>query len=99
MELKAQRKDEREEEEEVTEEPKRFMTQEMARGFSLFKEALLVFEALDPNVERYMKVVATVENEIQCYHVNYDEKKRGITQTSLDNVFNRVDRIESSKEP
>ncbi|TEA27056.1 hypothetical protein DBR06_SOUSAS34510007, partial [Sousa chinensis] len=42
MELEAQRKDEeRQEEEEVTEEPKRFMTQEMARGFSLFEEALL----------------------------------------------------------
>ena len=46
MELEAQRKDrERQEEEEVTEELKRFMTQEMARDFSLFEEALLVFEA------------------------------------------------------
>ena len=46
MELETQRKDkERQEEEEVTEEPKRFTTQEMARGFSLFEEALLVFEA------------------------------------------------------
>ena len=43
MELEAQRKDkERQEEEKVTEELKRFMTQEMARGFSLFEEALLV---------------------------------------------------------
>ena len=50
-ELEAQRKDEeRQEEEEVTEEPKRFMTQETARGFSLFEEALLVFEAQDLNV-------------------------------------------------
>ena len=39
----ALRKDEeRQEEEEVTEEPKGFTTQEMARGFSLFEEALLV---------------------------------------------------------
>ena len=46
MELEAQRKDEeRQEEEEVTEEPKRFTTQEMARGFSLFEEAMLVFVA------------------------------------------------------
>ena len=45
MELEAQRKDteKQEEEEEVTEEPKRFTTQEMARGFSLFEEALLTF--------------------------------------------------------
>ena len=43
QELEAQRKDEeRQEEEEVTKEPKRFTMQEMARGFSLFEEALLV---------------------------------------------------------
>ena len=55
-ELEAQRKDkERWEEEEVTEEPKRFTTREMARGFSLSEEALLVFEAQDPNIEWYTK--------------------------------------------
>ena len=36
---------EQQEEEEVTEEQKRFTTQEVARGFSLFEEALLVLEA------------------------------------------------------
>ena len=100
MELEAQGKDEeRQEEEEGTEEPKRFMTQEMARGFSLFEEALLVFEARDPNVEQYMKVVTAIQNAVQCYCVIYDEKKRATIQTSLDRFFNRVDRIESSKEP
>ena len=34
-------------EEEVTGEPKRFRTQEMARTFSSFEEALLVSEARD----------------------------------------------------
>ena len=56
MELQSQRKDkERQEEEEVTEEPKRFTAQEMARRFSLSEEALLVFEAQDPNIEWYTK--------------------------------------------
>ena len=73
--------------------------QEMAKGFSLFEESLLVFEAQDPNVKRYMKVAAAIQNAIQCYHVIYDEKKRATTQTSLDPFFKRVDRIESSKEP
>ena len=100
MELEAQRKDEeRQEEEEVTEEPKRFIMQEMARRFSLFEEALLVFEAQDLNVERYTKVAAAVQNTIQCYHVIYDEKKRAPTQTSLNHFFKRVDRLETSKEP
>ena len=75
MELEAQKKDEERQEEEVTEEAKRFTTQEMARGFSLFEEAMLVFEAQDPNVEWYTKVAAAVQNAIQCYHVIYDEKK------------------------
>ena len=76
--MEAQRKDEERQEEEVTEEPKRFMMQEMARGFSLFEEALLVFEAQDPNVEQYMytKVAAAVQNAIQCYCAIYDEKKK-----------------------
>jgi len=47
MELETQRKDKERQEEEVTEEWERFMSQEMARGFSLSEEALLVFEAQD----------------------------------------------------
>ena len=71
----------------------------MAKGFSLFEEALLVFEAQDPNLERYTKVAAAIQNAIQCYRVIYDEKKIATTQTSLDHFFKRADRIESSKEP
>ena len=99
LELEAQRKDKERQEEEVTEELKRFVTQEMVRGFSLFKGTLLVFEAQDPNVERYRKVAAAVQNAIQCYHVIYDEKKRATIQISLDHFLKRVDRIESSEEP
>ena len=100
MELEAQRKNEKgQEEEKVTEELKRFTTQEMARVFSLFEEALLVFEAKDLNIQRYTKVAAAVQNAIQCYHVIYDEKKGATTQTSLGRFFKRVDRIKSSQEP
>ena len=77
----------------TAEEPKTFMTQEMARGFSLFEEALLVFEALDPDVEWDMKIVTAVQNAIQCYCVIYDEEKRATTQTSLDHFLKRVNRI------
>ena len=50
QELEALRKDEGRQEEEITEELKRFMMQEMARGFSLFEEALLVFKVQDLNL-------------------------------------------------
>ena len=75
---------------------KRFMTPEMARGFSLFKEVLLLFEAQDSNAEQYTKVAAAVENAIQCYYVIYEKKKGDTAQTTLDRKT--VDEIESSKE-
>ena len=37
--------------------------------FSLFKEALLVFESLDPNVEQHTNVTTPVQNAIQSYRV------------------------------
>ena len=55
---------------------KRFTTLEMASRFSLFKEALLVFEAQDSNVEQYTKVAAAFENANQCYHVILCEEKK-----------------------
>ena len=47
------------------------MMQEMARGFSLFEEALLAFEAQDLNIQQHTKVAEAVQNAIQCYHVIY----------------------------
>ena len=100
MELEAQSKDqEKQKEEDITEETKSFTTQEMARGFSLFKEALLVFEVQDLNVEWDVKVATAVHNAIRCYCVISDDKKRALTQTSLDPFFKKVGRIEPSKEP
>ena len=52
----------------------RFMTQQMARGFSLFEEGLLAFETQDLNLECYMNVAAGVQNAIHCYCVIYGEK-------------------------
>ena len=48
----------------------------MARGFSLYEEALWVFEAQDPNIEQHTKVVAAVQNAIQHHHAIRDEKKK-----------------------
>ena len=55
---------ERQEKEEVTEEPKRVTLQEMPRGFSLFEVALLIFKTQDPNLEWYMKIAAAIQNAI-----------------------------------
>ena len=49
--------------------------QEMSRGFSIFEEVLLVFEAWDSNVEQYKKAAGAIQNTIQCYHVINNEEK------------------------
>ena len=88
MKLEAQRQDkERREEEEVTEELMRFTMQEMARGFSLLEERLLVFETQDPNMEQHTEVAAAVQNAIQRYSVIYDEKKGKIYYPDIPGLF------------
>ena len=69
----------------------------MAKGFSSSGEALLVFEAQDPNTKWYTKVAAAIQNPVQHYSVIYDDKIRATTYTSLDHLLKRVDRMESSK--
>ena len=64
LELMVQRKNKERQEEEVTEGPKRFTMQEMARGFSLFEEALLIFKTQDPNLEWNMKIAAAIQNAV-----------------------------------
>ena len=49
---------------------------EAKNGVALFEGALLVFEALDPNIERHLKVATALQKAIRSYHVIYDEKKR-----------------------
>ena len=98
MELKPQKKDEEiQEEKEATEKLKRFTTQKMARGFTLFEEALLVFKVQDPNVKWYMKVETAIQNTILCYCVIYNEKKKELLPRHQWVIyFKRVDRVESS---
>ena len=75
--------------------------QVMASGFSLFEEALLDFEAGDPNIEWYTKLAAAFKNAIWCYCVIYDDKKKKKDLLSRHHwiiVFKRVDRIDFSKE-
>ena len=48
----------------------------MTRGFPLFEEAQLVFEAHDLNIEQYMRVAAAIQNATQCYCASYDGQKK-----------------------
>ena len=83
MEVEAQRKDKERQEEEAIKQPEKPTMQEMAGEFSSLEQALLAFEARDPNVECCRKVAAAVPNTVQCHCVIHGEEKRAPTQTSL----------------
>ena len=68
-------REERQEEEEGAEEPKRFMVQGRARRIFLFEEVLFISEAQDLTVEQTTKVSAAVQQAICCYCVICDERK------------------------
>ena len=102
MELEVQRKvEERPEEGEVTKEPKKFMTQETARGFSLFEE-VVSFWGTGFRHRTGHKVCSSCSECSPVLLCNLwwgkkKKKKRATIQTSLDYFFKRRDRIESSK--
>ena len=73
--------------------------QEMARVFSLFEEALLVFEAWYLNVEWYAKIASAIQGAVQLYPVIHDEKKKSYHTDITGPSFKRADRIESSRKP
>ena len=50
--------------------------QEVARGFSLFEETLLVYKVQEPNIEKYIKIAAPVQNAIQHYWIICDGEKK-----------------------
>ena len=98
MELEAQRKDDERQEEEATKTLKRFTTQKNGTE-ALIQEALLVFEAQDPNIEQDTKVAQPFRTQSSVTSSAMMRKKRARTQTSLDCFLKRGGRIESSKEP
>ena len=78
--------------------PMDYLSMEFSRQ-EYWSRCYFLFETQGPNIERYMKVAAVVQNGDQGYRVIHDEKKRTTIQISLDHFFKTVARIESSKEP
>ena len=74
------------------------MAQEMARGFSVFEEALLAFEAQDLNIEWYKKGAAAVQNAICIMYVSCMMRKQELLAREHWIIF-QVGRIELSNEP
>ena len=79
LELEAQRKDRERQEEDVIEQRQRFRTQEMAKGFSSSGEALLVFEAQDPNIKCTQRLQQPVRIQSSSIMLSMMRKKRATT--------------------
>ena len=79
LELEAQRKDRERQEEDVIEERQRFRTQEMAKGFSSSGEALLVFEAQDPNTKCTQRLQLPFRIQSSSTMLSMMRKKRATT--------------------
>ena len=98
----AQRKDKgRKREEEVTEEPRRFTMHEMAREFSLFEEALFVFEAQNPKLRM---VHEGYNNHSKCNpvppcHLWWAKESHYPDITGLFYQVDRYNWIQQGKEP
>ena len=77
MELEAQRKDKcRQEEDEQTEEQKKYTTQKMTRGISLFREALLVLGGLGPECQTVQKSCSShsEQSPVLPHHLWWEKK-------------------------
>ena len=73
--MEAQRKDDERQEEEATKTLKRFTTQKNGTE-ALFQEALLVFEAQDPNIEQDTKVAQPFRTQSSATMSSMMTKKR-----------------------
>ncbi|KAF1740618.1 hypothetical protein MXB_4407, partial [Myxobolus squamalis] len=66
-----------------TKQPNQFETKKMAEYVNMIKNSLVGFEALDPDPERFSKVLKAVHDAIACYTIIYEEKKRATRQKTL----------------
>ena len=57
--------------------------------FSLFEEALLVFEAWYLNIEWYAKIASAIQRAVQLYPVIHDEKKKELLPRHHCIIFSR----------
>ena len=79
MALEAQRKDKERKEGRSKQRTEEIHDTGDGRGFCLFEEAPLVWEAQDANVGCYMTVAAAVQSAAQYYRGIYDKENRAST--------------------
>ena len=70
-----------------TPEPRRFSVKQLSEAFTKLEDVMSMFESMDPNVERYLKVSRSMNDAVRCYKEIWNEKKKVQFQTSLTTWF------------
>ena len=68
-------------------EPRRFTAKQLSEAFTKLEDVMSIFEGMDPNVERFMRVNRTVMDALRCYKEIWEEKKKQQSQTSITSWF------------
>lgn len=61
---------------------KKFITKILSDYFSQFNKALVSFETMDFNVERFTKVKRVIQDAVSCYCETYEEKRNKLFKLS-----------------
>jgi hypothetical protein len=69
------------------------MLKGMADAFKLLGGYLAFFDENDPNHERSTYAARLMKKAITCYRELYQEKQRGLVQSSQDKMFRKQDSI------
>ena len=78
------------EEEADTAEPKKFALKELSEVFSLAETMMVKLENQDPDTERFTKVYRGVMEQLSCYRIIYEEKKKKAVQPSIQAYFKKM---------
>ncbi|XP_014786766.1 tigger transposable element-derived protein 1-like [Octopus bimaculoides] len=75
---------------EVEPEPRQFTIKKMQQAFAYIEKGLSMFEDMDPNAQRFSKIVGACHEAFTPYNVILEEKKT--VQGTLNRFFKRIER-------
>ena len=72
-----------------TPEPKAFTRRGLSKDFAGIQKALAIFEAEDPNMERFARVSGGIMDLLQCYKEILDEKKCCLSSLTWSSILRK----------
>ncbi|XP_036364351.1 tigger transposable element-derived protein 1-like [Octopus sinensis] len=82
------------EEKEVEPEPRHFTIKKMQQAFAYIEKGLSMFDDMDPNAQRFSKIMGACHEALAPYNVILEEKKKKTVQGTLNQFSKRVEQQE-----